>query len=83
MPSLQQQMPSPGIPLNLPVVSEKKNNRKKKRKGNSSATTGTLSGKELEVRMVYSEVVLSKSSCASLNIDIIWKRLNFLQFDLH
>lgn len=73
MPSLQQQMPSPRIPSNLPVISEKK----KKRKGNSSAITGTLSGKELEVRMVYFELVLSKSICVPLDVEHYLEEVKF------
>lgn len=75
MPSLQQQMPSPGIPLNLPVISG--GEKKKKEKGNSSAITGTLSGKELEVRTVYFELALSKSSCVSLDVEHYLEEVKF------
>ena len=68
VPALQPQMvvlPSPGIPLKLPVTPEKKKTSTQK----SPAKTGTLSGKQLEVRMVYFELPLSKSSCVSLDVD--------------
>lgn len=76
VPALQPQMvvlPSPEIPLKLPVVPEKKKTSKQK----SPAKTGTLSGKQLEVKMVYFELSVSKSSCVSLDVDHYLEEVKF------